>query len=135
MNGSWCGAPVPLPLDAVVAVGSLLDPLEEAPDALLDDALGAAGVVAGDELGGAELLDEPLPLELDPEPELELELEPDPEPEPEPPWEPPEAEGGWVYWLSPADPPPSASVTAGAASASRPSRPSRIVNWRLAVMA
>jgi hypothetical protein len=131
VNGSWCEEPVPLPLDAaVVAVGPLPDELEEVSDEPLeapDDALDVAG--AEDELGPEEE-----PLELDPE--LELELAPEPEPEPlcEPP-EPPEDEGGWVYWLSPAEPPPSASVTAGAASASNPSRPRRIINWRHAVMA
>jgi hypothetical protein len=128
VNGSWCEEPVPLPLDAaVVAVGPPLDELE--PDELLEEPDAVLGV-AEDELGLEELgLEDEPELELDPEPELEL------EPEPEPLCELPEDEGGWVYWLSPAEPPPPASVTAGAASASNPSTPSRIVNWRHAVMA
>jgi hypothetical protein len=119
---------------ARVAVGALL---ELAPDAELEellaeleDAVDAAGVVLADELGAGVPEDE-LPEDELPDDELPDDELPDEE-EPELP-EPLEADGGWVYWLSPAEPPPPASAAAGAASASSPSRPSRIISWRLAM--
>jgi hypothetical protein len=85
-------------------------------------AVGADELLDGAELEGGEDWLEP-ELEVDPEPELWCEL----------PWLLEEPPSGSTYWLSPAEPPPWAKVTAGAASASTASRPRQMTNGRQAV--